>query len=72
MCVRLNKHVEGLEDFHFHALRHTYASNLLKYGANMSEVKELLGHEDIRTTMNVYVHNYRKDLVERVKVLDAL
>lgn len=72
LCVRLNKHVEGLEDFHFHTLRHTYASNLLRYGANMSEVKELLGHEDIRTTMNVYVHNYRKDLVERVKVLDLL
>ena len=46
LCTRLNKHIDGLQDFHFHMLRHTYATNLLATGMNMQEVKELLGHND--------------------------
>ena len=33
MCRTARKKVEGLEDFHFHMLRHTYTSNLLSNGA---------------------------------------
>ena len=33
-----------------HSLRHTYASELLRRGKNIEEVKVLLGHKDISTT----------------------
>ena len=38
----------------------------------MQEVKELLGHNDIRTTMNIYVHNRDSELLQKVRKLDEL
>ena len=40
----------GITDFHFHDLRHTYCSNLLLSGANIKDVKEMIGHSDIAMT----------------------
>lgn len=38
-----------------HVARHTFATQLLSKGASVYEVKELLGHQDIRVTQ-VYTH----------------
>jgi len=35
-----------------HWLRHTYAQNLLEAGASICEIKEMMGHESIRSTQN--------------------
>lgn len=37
-------------DFHFHDLRHTYCSNLILSGAQLKDVKEMIGHSDIAMT----------------------
>ena len=42
--------------FHFHCLRHTYATTLVTAGANMKDVQELMGHSDIKITLNTYSH----------------
>ena len=40
----------GFKDLHFHDLRHTFCSNLLLSGADIKDVKEMIGHRDIAMT----------------------
>lgn len=44
-----------------HTLRHCYATNLIENGATLIQVKELMGHRNIRSTME-YVHVANIDL----------
>lgn len=70
VCRSAQKKIPGLEDFHFHTLRHTFTSNLLSYGAAPKEVQELLGHADVSTTMNIYAHASREAKRSSAKLLD--
>lgn len=45
----------GVEDFSFHDLRHTYASQLRMNGADLHDIQKLLGHSDMRMTTR-YAH----------------
>jgi site-specific recombinase XerD len=38
-----------------HLLRHTYCTNLLHHGADITFIKELAGHRDIQTTAKYYL-----------------
>ncbi|MCH7770203.1 MAG: tyrosine-type recombinase/integrase [Bacteroidetes bacterium] len=59
----------GLNDnIHFHTLRHSFASRLIQKGASVFVVKELLGHEDIKTTQ-IYSHLQTQNLEEAIKLL---
>lgn len=40
----------------FHGLRHTFASTLIENKVDVKTVSTILGHSDISTTLNVYVH----------------
>ncbi|MGE5483792.1 MAG: tyrosine-type recombinase/integrase [Ignavibacteriales bacterium] len=46
----------GLPHVSFHALRHTYATQLLEAGEHPKVVQELLGHTNITTTLDTYSH----------------
>ena len=72
MCRTARKKLEGLEDFHFHMLRHTYTSNLLSNGAAPKDVQELLGHTDVSTTMNIYAHATREAKRTSARLLDKV
>lgn len=49
------------ERYNFHCLRHTFATILLKEGVNVYELKTLLGHTSIQTTVK-YLHTDDKAL----------
>lgn len=56
---------------HFHSLRHSFASNLVRKGVPIIVVKELLGHASISTTQ-IYSHVRREDLVEAVGKFESI
>lgn len=45
----------GIQDFHPHKLRHSFASLAITAGADVASVSEILGHADPSTTMRMYV-----------------
>ncbi len=47
--------LSGILEFHFHDLRHTFASNLVMAGIDIVTVMKLLGHADLRMTIK-YSH----------------
>ena len=47
----------GIRDFPFHALRHTYASVCIKKGFDPKALSELLGHSNVKLTLDRYVHS---------------
>lgn len=50
----LNK--AGIEDRNFHILRHTFATNCIESGMDAKILSVLLGHSDVKITLNHYVH----------------
>lgn len=55
----------------FHALRHTYATQLLKNGSQLLTVSRLLGHSSIKTT-EIYAHVLESTKIKDVENLNAL
>lgn len=55
-CSRVIHH-ELKISFNHHSLRHTHAAVLIENGADIKDVQERLGHNDIKTTLQTYVHN---------------
>jgi len=49
------------KNYTLHSLRHGYGSILLSKGVDIKIVSELLGHEDISFTYNVYIKAFEQD-----------
>ncbi len=46
----------GVEKKNFHTLRHTFATNCINSGTDVKSLSEILGHSDVKITLNRYVH----------------
>ena len=68
-----NKKTKGtkFEDRTFHDLRHTFATMLLLKGANLIQLKELLGHSSVKIT-EIYLDALPKSKKNIVKKIDFI
>lgn len=46
----------GLDSLTFHTLRHTFATRCVEKGMDAKSLSEILGHSDVKTTLQRYVH----------------
>ena len=58
-----------IENFHFHDLRHTFATRLVQSGIDLYKVQCLLGHKSPIMTQR-YAHHYPESLREGVEMLE--
>ena len=58
--------------FNFHSLRHTHATKLIEAGVSPKAVQVRLGHENIETTLQTYVHNTEAMEQEAVDVFESI
>ena len=59
----------GLEGVTFHTLRHTFATRCVEAGFDSKALSEILGHRDVKTTLNLYVHpsfDFKKENMEKL------
>ena len=61
----------GIQDFRFHDLRHTFASQLLMKGGSLKDVQELLGHKTMTMTLR-YAHLSQEHKRKAVNLLNGL
>ena len=47
----------GIENMHFHVLRHTFATRCVEVGFEIKSLSEVLGHSSPRITLERYVHS---------------
>ena len=66
---RLMKKLE-IPELKFHGLRHSFATRCIESKCDYKTVSVILGHSNISTTLNLYVHpNYeqKKKCIEQMK-----
>lgn len=62
----------GLEDVHFHTLRHTFATRCIEAGFDIKTLSEIMGHANTSITLNRYVHSTMEQKRENIKKLAVL
>ena len=63
------KREAGIGNTHFHALRHTFATNCIQNGFDIKTLSVILGHKTVNMTLNRYIH---PDHVHEHKLMNHL
>jgi integrase len=55
-----------------HVFRHTFASKLFEKGVDVRVVSELLGHTNVNTTYNTYIHLIQKQKAQAMEAIEDM
>lgn len=55
-----------------HTLRHTYATRCFEAGVDVKVVSEQLGHKDVKTTYDIYVHLFEDTKAREIDKLSEI
>lgn len=61
----------GLPHFSVHILRHTFATRCLENGMKPKVLQTILGHADIATTLNLYVHITEEEKIKEMASVEV-
>ena len=60
----------GIKPFCMHALRHTFATRCIERGVKPKALQKILGHSNLATTMDTYVHMTDDSLAEAMNIFE--
>lgn len=69
LCRRISR-ATGMKKFGSHAIRHFFATELIRKGVSIYKVSRILGHASVKTTESLYIHLVPADLFGITDVLD--
>lgn len=71
---RLKKYADdcNIDNLHFHALRHTFATRCVEVGFEIKSLSEILGHATTTMTLDQYVHSSMDLKRNNMKKLEAI
>ena len=64
--------INKIRYLNFHCLRHTFATRAIENSVDIKTLSEILGHSQISTTLDIYVHSlmdHKKDEIKKIKRL---
>lgn len=61
----------GVDYRNMHVTRHTFATRLIRRGARIENVQQLMGHSSIQTTVDLYAHLNLEDARADLKLLEV-
>ena len=61
-----------IKDASVHDLRHSFGSELIKNKVDIKIVSELMGHKDIQTTYNIYIHILSEQKINAIQIFNAV
>lgn len=71
---KLKKYLKeaGIDHKNFHVLRHTFATNCIESGMDVKSLSEILGHANVKITLNRYVHPSMEKKRQYINKLSAI
>ena len=55
-----------------HVYRHTFCTNMVNAGIDLKSLQYLMGHSDVKVTLDVYSHiNYERAAAEMIRLTDG-
>lgn len=61
-----------IENIHFHALRHTFATRCLENRVDIASLSKLLGHQSTKMTLDTYTDSVFEKRQEAIGTIDAM